>query len=97
MLYLVSFIEENLPGYDLIDKFINSTIDLDGYIQKAYDFVVGLDAVTLVLGVILAAIIFVMGTFELLKKLSKLIIVVGVLVGLYLLYSNGALDGLLGG
>ena len=94
--YLVSFIE-NIPGYEFIDEFINNTIDLDGYIQQAFDFIGELDAVTLVLGVVLAAVIFVMGTFELLKKLSKLIIVVGVLVGLYLLYSNGALDGLIGG
>jgi len=93
---LISFIE-NLPFYDVIDKLINDTIDLDGYIQQFFTFVDGLDAVTLVLGVIVAAIIFVMGAFELLKKLSKIIIVVGVLVGLYLLYSNGALDSLIGG
>jgi hypothetical protein len=94
---LVSFIEENLPFYDQIDAFINSTLDLDGYIQQLFTFIDGLDAVTLVLGTALAAIIFLMGTFELLKKLSKLIIVVGILVGLYLLYANGALDGLING
>jgi hypothetical protein len=94
---LVSFIEENLPFYDQIDSFINSTLDLDGYITQLFTFIDGLDAVTLVLGTLLAAVIFLMGTFELLKKLSKLIIVVGILVGLYLLYSNGALDGLING
>jgi hypothetical protein len=93
---LVSFIE-NLPGYEFIDEFINNTIDLDGYIQQFFTFIDGLDAVTLVLGVIVAAIIFIMGTFELIKKLSKLIVVVGILVALYLLYSNGALDSLIGG
>ncbi len=96
MALLVSFIE-NLPGYDFIDNFIRSTIDLDGYIQQAYTFVTELDSVTLVLGVVVAAIIFVMGVFELLKKLSKIIIVVGILVGLYLLYDNGALEGIIGG
>lgn len=93
---LVSFIE-NLPGYEFIETFINTTIDLDGYIQQFFTFIDGLDAVTLVLGVVVAAIIFIMGTFELLKKLSKLIVVVGILVALYLLYSNGALDSLIGG
>ena len=93
---IVSFIE-NLPGYEFIETFIKNTIDLDGYIQQFFTFIDGLDAVTLVLGVILAAIIFVMGAFELLKKLSKIIIVVGILVGLYLLYENGALDSLIGG
>jgi len=92
---LASFIE-NIPFYEEIDAFINNTLNIDGYIQQLFDFIQGLDAVTLVLGVLLAAIIFVIGTFELLKKLSKLIVVVVLLVGLYLLYSNGALDGLLG-
>lgn len=96
MSLIVSFIE-NLPFYDVIEKLINDTINLDQYIGQFFDFIEGLDVVTLVLGVVVAAIIFVMGTFELLKKLSKLIIVVGVLVGLYLLYSNGALDSLIGG
>lgn len=93
---IVSFIE-NLPFYDVIEKLINDTLDLDGYISQFFTFIDGLDAVTLVLGVVVAAIIFIMGTFELLKKLSKIIIVVGILVGLYLLYSNGALDSLIGG
>lgn len=94
MMFLTSIIEK-IPGYDLIEKFINSTIDLDKYMGQAFDFIEGLDAVTLVIGVVLAAVIFVMGTFELIKKLSKLIIVVGVLVGLFLLYNSGALDSLL--
>ena len=94
---LANFIEEYLPFYPQIEAFINNTLDLDGYIQQFFTFIDGLDAVTLVLGTLLAAIIFVMGTFELLKKLSKFIIVIGVLVGLYLLYSNGALDSLIGG
>jgi cadmium resistance protein CadD (predicted permease) len=93
---LTNFIEQYLPFYDQIDAFINTTLDLDGYIAQFFTFIDGLDAVTLVLGTLLAAVIFVMGTFELLKKLSKLIIVVGILVGLYLLYSNGALDSLIG-
>jgi hypothetical protein len=93
---LTNFIEEYLPGYDFIENFINNTLDLDGYIQQVFTFINDLDAVTLVLGTLLAAVIFIMGTFELLKKLSKLIIVVGVLVLLYLLYSNGALEGIIG-
>lgn len=93
---LTNIIEEYLPGYDYIETFINNTLDLDGYIQQVFTFINELDAVTLVLGTLLAAVIFIMGTFELLKKLSKLIIVVGVIVLLYLLYSNGALDGIIG-
>ena len=96
MNFIVGFIE-NLPGYEFIDTFIKETIDLDSYIGQAFDFIESLDAVTLVLGVVIAAVIFIMGTFELLKKLSKIIIVVGILVGLYLLYDNGILDGLING
>ena len=92
---LTNIIEEYLPGYEFIENFINNTLDLDGYIQQVFTFINELDAVTLVLGTLLAAVIFIMGTFELLKKLSKLIIVVGVIVLLYLLYSNGALDGII--
>ena len=58
---LVSFIE-NLPGYSFFETFIKSTIDLDGYIQKLFEFINSLDAVTLVLGAALAAIIFFIGT-----------------------------------
>ncbi len=93
---LVSFIE-NLPGYEFIETFINSTIDLDGYIQKLFEFINSLDAVTLVFGSLLAALIFFIGTLELLKKLSKLIIVAGIIVLLWMLYSNNAFDTLLGG
>lgn len=94
---LASFIEENLPFYPQIENFINTQLDLDGYIQQFFTFIDGLDAVTLVLGTLLGAVIIIMGTFELLKKLSKIIIVVGILVGLYLLYANGALDSLING
>lgn len=92
----LSFLE-NLPFYDVLESFIKETINLDGYIQQAFDFVNSLDVVTLLLGIVVAGIIFIMGTFELIKKLSKIIIVVAILVGLYLLYSNGALDSIIGG
>jgi predicted permease len=92
----MSFLE-NLPFYDVILDFVNETLNLDGYIADAFNFFNSLDVVTQLLVIVVGGIIFVMGVFELIKKLSKIIIVVGIIVGLYLLYDSGALDGLIGG
>ncbi len=92
----MSFLE-GLPFYDVIFNFVNDTLNLDGYITDAFNFFMDLDVLTQLIVIVVGGIVIVMGIFELIKKLSKIIIVVGILVGLYLLYSNGALDGLLGG
>jgi len=92
----MSFLQD-LPFYDVILKFVNDTLNLDGYINDAYTFFTGLDVVTQLIAIVVAGIIFIMGTFELIKKLSKLIVVIGILVGLWFLYDSGALNGLLGG
>jgi hypothetical protein len=88
---------EGLPFYDVLENLIENTLGLDAYLTDGYNFLMSLEPVTKLIGVLLAGIIFIMGTFELIKKLSKIIVVVGILVGLYLLYDSGALDGLLGG
>lgn len=94
---LVFNLENIIPYYDEIDSFITNTLKLPGYIDSAYDFILAQDSVTMLLGAVLVAIIFIMGAFELIKKLSKIIIVVAILAGLYLLYENGSLDGIIGG
>jgi hypothetical protein len=93
---LANIIEQYLPFYPQIKSFIEDQLNLDGYIQQLFDFINSLDAVTLVLGTILVAIILLMGTLQLLKKLSKLILTVGILAGLWFLYTNGAFNSLLG-
>lgn len=94
---LIFNLENIIPFYSQIETFINDTINLPGYIEDGYNFIIGQDAITQLLGTLVIGIIFIMGAFELIKKLSKIIIVVAILVGLYLLYSTGSLDGLIGG
>ena len=84
-----------LPFYSTIEGIINDTLGLSGLIDEGYAFFTGLNVVVQLLGLVVVAIILVMGFFELLKKLSKIIVVVGILVGLYLLYDGGALDGII--
>ena len=83
----------NLPSF--LDTFLNG-LNIDGYITDAYNFVMDLSSVEQLIGVAVLAIIVLLGTFELIKKLSKLIIVVAVLFGLWILYNQGFLDGIIG-
>ncbi len=84
-----------LPFYSTIEDIINDTLGLSGLIEEGYTFFTGLNLVVQLLGLLVVAIILVMGFFELIKKLSKIIVVVGILVGLYLLYDGGALDSII--
>jgi hypothetical protein len=83
----------NLPSF--LETFLNG-LNIDGYITDAYNFVMDLSSVEQLIGVAALAIIVLLGTFELIKKLSKLIIVVAVLFGLWILYNQGFLDGIIG-
>lgn len=78
-----------------VPSFIQSILDglnIDGYITQAYDFIMDLSSIEQLIGAVALAIIVILGTFELIKKLSKLIIVVAVLFGLWILYNQGAFD-----
>ncbi len=92
----MSFLED-LPFYETLLDLINNKLGLAGYLEDGYTFFTGLDVVTQVIALIVVAIVLVIGLFELLKKLSKIIIIVGVLAGLYVLYDSGALSGIIGG
>lgn len=83
---------DNIPFIDTIENFFN----IESYLQQAYDFILTLSYVEQLVGLILAGIIVVLGVFELVKKLSKLIIVVAILAGLWVLYNQGIFDGLIG-
>jgi len=83
---------ENLPFIDTLQNFF----DIDVYLQQAYDFIIALSYVEKLVGVLLGSIIVVLGVFELVKKLSKLIIVVAILAGLWVLYNQGIFDSLIG-
>jgi len=82
--------------FDTIIEAIEGFLDLDGYLTDGYNFLLGLSYVEKLAAGILTAIVGVLGVFELTKKLSKLIIVVVILGGLWVLYNSGTFDSLIG-
>ncbi len=81
---------------DSIITLIEGLIPMRTIIDSAYDFVNSLGLIEQVVGMAVLGIIIIMGTFELIKKLSKIIIVLAILGGLWFLYSGGFLDGIIG-
>ncbi|MEC9484645.1 MAG: hypothetical protein UMR38_02070 [Candidatus Izemoplasma sp.] len=75
---------------------ILDSLNIEGYITQGYDFVMALSAIEQLVGALALVIIVILGTFELIKKLSKLIIVVAVLFGLWVMYNQGFLDSIIG-
>lgn len=94
---LVFGLEGVIPYYDQINDFIDNILDLKGYIDQAYTVLMNQDSITLVVGGLIVGIIFLLGAFDLIKKLSKILIVVAILAGLYLVYQTGALGGVVAG
>ena len=80
---IISTIEGLIPMQDLIDS--------------AFTFVNNLGVIEQIIGMLVGGIIVILGTFELVKKLSKIIIVVLIIGGLWFLYSGGFLDSFIGG
>lgn len=83
--------------FDTIIETIENLIPIQGIIDSAFDFVNNLGVIEQIIGMLVGGIIVILGTFELVKKLSKIIIVVLILGGLWFLYSGGFLDGIIGG
>jgi len=82
---------------DGIISTIEGIIPVQTIINSAFDFVNNLGVIEQIIGMLVGGIIVILGTFELVKKLSKIIIVVLILGGLWFLYSGGFLDGIIGG
>jgi len=83
--------------FDTVIETIQGFFDIDTYLQQGFDFIVALSYVEKLVGVLVGGIIVILGVFELVKKLSKLIIVVAILAGLWVLYNQGVFSGLIGG
>jgi len=75
---------------------IEGLIPMQDIIDYGFDFINNLGIIEQVVGLLVLAIVVVLGTFELVKKLSKILIVVLILGGLWFLYSGGFLDGIIG-
>ncbi|MCD6482368.1 MAG: hypothetical protein J7K80_01345, partial [Candidatus Izimaplasma sp.] len=81
---------------DGIISTIEGLIPVQSFIDSSYDFVNNLGIIEQIIGMLVLAIVGIMGTIELVKKLSKIIIVFAILGGLWFLYSGGFLDGIIG-
>ncbi len=79
---------ENIPVVGPIFDWLEGAIPLSRWIQSAVDFINNLSFAEQFLGAIIFGLIVLLGVFSLIKKLSKLIIVIAILVGLWLLYTN---------
>lgn len=77
-----------------IQEFVNNNVDK--YLQQAFDFIIALGPVEKLVGVVGGVTIIILGVFELIKKLSKLIIVVAIIAGLWVLYKTGVFGSLIG-
>ena len=83
---------ENLRAM-LEESFLGSLGDMvSGIFEDLYNMVVALDPITQIGVLVVGAIIVILGTFSLIKKLSKLIFVVIVVFAIwYVLTNPGAL------
>ena len=77
---------------DMIEGFI----PMQSLIDSAFEFVNNLGLIEQVVGSLVMGIIVILGTFELVKKLSKIIIVLAIIGGVWFLYSGGFLDSIIG-
>ena len=81
---------------DTIMNSIESLVPMQDIIDGGYNFINNLGIIEQLIGLLVAGVIILLGTFELVKKLSKIIIVFLILGGLWFLYSGGFLDGIIG-
>ena len=82
--------------FESIIDAIEGFLDIDAYLQDGFDFIVALSYVEKLVFVLVGSIVTILGVFELVKKLSKLIIVVAILGGLWVLYTTGTFDSFIG-
>ncbi len=78
---------------DSIWDFVQRMLPLQTWIDAAYDFVSELAYWEQLVFGILGLFIVILGIIAFVKKLSKLLIVVAILVGVWLLYHYGVFGG----
>ncbi|TVP94344.1 MAG: hypothetical protein EA374_06960 [Acholeplasmatales bacterium] len=80
---------ESIPILGPIIEMLQGLIPIDDFITMAYDFIIDLSFAEKAIGGAVLAVVLFLGIWDLIKKLSKLIIVAAILFGLWLLYANG--------
>lgn len=81
-----------IPSF-LVFGFLEDLIPVQDWIDTLYNFVSDLSYIEQLVGLIVAAIIVVLGIISLVIKLSKLIIVVAILAGVWFLWTTGVFGG----
>ena len=75
--------------YDKFNDFLSSTLDIDGRLIGLYeDFVMPLDEIFKIVGVVFLSIIIVLGILSFVKKMLKLFIVLAVILAIVLLVTQ---------
>ncbi len=83
--YLLS----DLPIIGPVLRFIEDLIPIGSAIDRAYDFATDLSFGEQLAFSILLALIVILGVVSLVRKMLKLLIVIAILFGLWLLYNQG--------
>lgn len=81
---------------DTIMENVEKFLPIEDYVLDGLEYFLNLSYLEQLIGVAALGLIVLMGLWGLIKALSKLIIVVAVVGGLYFLYSSGALDSIIG-
>lgn len=63
----------------MLDSLIET---IDGYLLDGYTAILNLEEIPKILGLLFGGIIAILGTFQLIKKLTKLFIILGVIVAI---------------
>ncbi len=82
---------------DGIISTIEGLIPIQTIIDSGYDFINNLGVIEQIILMLVGGIVVILGAFELVKKLSKIIIFIAILGGAWFLWSSGMLDGIIGG
>lgn len=73
----------------VFDGIANTVTDyVETYIDLVADFIKAQEWYLQVVLVVVGGLIIILGTFSLIKKLTKILIVIAILVGLFLVYQN---------
>ncbi len=83
------FLLSDLPIIGPVLRYIEDLIPLGSAIDRAYDFATSLSFGEQLVFSILLALILILGVVSLVRKMLKLLIVIAILFGLWLLYNQG--------
>ena len=78
---------------DSIVEFLSDLLPLESFVESGYEYVMDLPYLALLGGMILAAVIAILGIISLVKKLTKIIIVLAIIIAIGVLYQQGVFGG----